>query len=125
MNYRFISHGRCIVLYLSGNIEAGAIHQLRSELSGVLPRTGEPLIIDACDISAKENQMVYVAGLLNAIRREIDYRSGLLQIGSVPVFLRNYLERTGIDLLFSISGDTCKAIELFKAGGDHEYNRTA
>jgi len=113
------------VLYLSGNIEASAIHRLRSELSGVLPRTGEPLIIDACEISGNENHLIYAAGLLNAIRREIDYRSGLLFIGSVPVFLRNYLARTGIDVLFSISGNTCEAIEFFKAGRNHEYNRIA
>ena len=121
MKYQIVNHDKFVIIFLSGEIDGNAAHAMRPVLIEEISHLHTPVVIDASGISGTERDVIFITGLMNGIRREVDFRKNRLLVGSLPLFIKSYLLRTGIDELFDICADTNTAISSIYAGGADEY----
>ncbi len=121
MKYSIEKNDKYAVVFISGSIEANASHATRLSLVEEISRLGIPVIVDASGISGTDRDVIFITGIINAMRREADYRNNRLLVGSLAPFISAYLSRTGVGEIFEIYESTEAAAASMIDGEGNGY----
>ena len=112
MNYEFVYEEDFLIIKLSGSAEVNERLLARESLTPYLQKSHQKVIIDLENLS--ENGGVYVVGVLNTIKKEIQLLDGEVKLCSVQPGLYHYFEENRLDQIFDIGRSVESIKQSFK-----------
>jgi len=108
MNYKFVYEEEFLIIKLSGSAEVNERLLARESLTPYLQQPHQKVIIDLENLAEKEG--VYIIGVLNTIKKELQLMDGEVKLCSLKPELYRYFQENRLDQIFDIG----QSVELIK-----------
>lgn len=112
MNYEFVYEGDFLIIKLSGSAEVNERLLSKDSLTPYLQESHQKMIIDLENLA--ENGGVYIVGVLNTIKKEIQLLDGEIKLCSLKPELRRYFQENRLDQIFDIGLSVESTKQSFK-----------
>ena len=100
MNYEFVYEEDFLIIKLSGSAEVNERLLAKECLTPYLQQSQQKVIIDLENLA--ENGGVYVVGVLNTVKKEIQLLDGEVKLCSLTPELYHYFQENRLDQIFDI-----------------------
>ncbi len=100
MKYEFVYEGDFLIIKLSGSAEVNERLLAKESLTPYLQQSHQKVIIDLENLA--ENGEVYIVGVLNTIKKEVQLLDGEVKLCSLKPELYHYFQENRLDQIFDI-----------------------
>jgi anti-anti-sigma factor len=112
MKYEFVYEEDFLIMKLSGSVEVNERLLAMESLTPVLQQPHQKVIIDLKNLA--ENEGVYIVGVLNTIKKEIQLLEGEVKLCSLKPELHRYFQENRLDHIFDIGLSVESTKQSFK-----------
>ena len=112
MNYEFVYEEDFLIIKLSGSAEVNERLRAKESLTPYLQQSHQKVIIDLENLA--ENGGVYIVGVLNTIKKEIQLLDGEVKLCSLKPELHRYFQENRLDQIFDIGLSVESTKQCFK-----------
>ncbi len=112
MNYEFRHSDEFLIIKLSGPVGVNERLMIKNRLTPHLQELGQKIILDLEGLS--ETEGVYISGVLNTIKKELDLSGCKVMLCGLNPELDRYFKDNRLDQIFEISQSTEQAIQKFR-----------
>jgi anti-anti-sigma factor len=112
MDYEFVYEEDFLIMKLSGSVEVNERLLAMESLTPVLQQPHQKVIIDLKNLA--ENEGVYIVGVLNTIKKEIQLLEGEVKLCSLKPELHRYFQENRLDQIFDIGLSVESTKQSFK-----------
>jgi anti-anti-sigma factor len=100
MDYEFVYEDDFLIIRLSGSAEVNERLLAKESFTPYLQQSHQKVIIDLENLA--ENGGVYIVGVLNTIKKEIQLLEGEVKLCSLKPELHRYFQENRLDQIFDI-----------------------
>jgi anti-anti-sigma factor len=112
MNYEFVYEGSFLIIKLSGSAEVNERLLAKKSLTSHLQKSHQKVIIDLKNLAGHGE--VYIVGVLNTIKKEIQLLEGEVKLCSLKPELQRYFQKNRLDQIFDIGRSMESTKQSFK-----------
>lgn len=112
MDFQFETQENCLIIKLYGMARANERVMGREDLMNNLENSPRRVIVDLSGL--KEESILYILGIINTIKKEVQFLGGAVKLCSLGPLLYHFLQEHRLEKIFDIHRTVDQAQRTFK-----------